>query len=294
MVSRNAFLTPWNYVDADPYAGIAASTITGPGWLESGDISLANLHSRFMMRVARYPGGEADLFVDLGEPRLIQCCAIVGHNLSSQATIQVTGYDDAGYASLHQGADTGVQFVWPRYIQTEALPFEARNWWTGQPTLEDVARMPRSWFSLLDQPRYARYWKFHFTDANNPWMDISRLILAPILQFGVNFLYDSSFGPGTRTTNTYSLGGVDFPSYRPPYRVATLNIQHLAQSEAMALVRAQFRRGIDRAAFMCIDPSDIANRQIYSFMAKFQALVPMIFSRPGRYGFGPITFEEAL
>ncbi|MFP5223096.1 MAG: hypothetical protein ACLGSA_12470 [Acidobacteriota bacterium] len=298
MASRKAFLTPWNYVDADPYAGIAPAVYSGPegDWLESGDMTLDNLHSRFMLRVSRSSGTTASLFVVLDEPRLIQCVGVMGHNMSGQARVQVVGYDDAGMTIEHAGANTGNQPVWPRYVPSGMLPFEARNWWTGQPTAEDLARVPRSWFTLLDQPRYTKYWGFHFSDPNNPagYIDISRVILAPIIQFSVNFTYGSTFGWGSRSTASYSLGGVKFSNYVPPYRVAALNIEHLLQDESFALLRAQSRRGTDRAAFMCLDPGDSQNRQVYSFMSYFNELVPMIFSSPNRRSFGTINFEEAL
>jgi hypothetical protein len=302
MADSRMIFTTWNYLDADPFADVPAATLSGPNgaWLENGDFSLSNLQTRYMADAARaldLDPAKTRIHVDFGQRRLVQCFVVLGHNLTRQATVRVAGYDDAPGSQAHAGADTGVQQVWPRYVAQAAVPFEAPNWWTGQPTMEDVARVPASWFGLLDQPRFVRSLDFFFDDQANPdgFIDIPRLFAAPVIRPKVNFLYGSQFGWQSQTTNSRSKGGVKHFDYCPPYRAANLMLQHFTKDEAYhRMLGMKSRLGLDREFFVCLDPSDVQYRQMLSFQANFAAMSLMTWSTYKQHSFETITLEEAL
>jgi hypothetical protein len=298
MASGNMFLTGWNYLDADPFSDVQAATLSGSNWLESGDCSLSNLQTRFLRQPARVvnvaePGVVRVVF---DRPRLIQCIALLGITCSTQAQVRAVGYDDAACTVPHAGADTGPQLLFPRYTATEALPFEAPNWWTGQPTAEMLARITRTWFHLLDRPRFCRAWEITIDDQGNTsgFWDIGQLMLAPIFQARVNFLYGSSYGWQTRTGISYAKGGTAFADYQPPYRAAALQVQHLSPDEAHLLLNHKSRMGTDRHFFCCLSPHDVQYRQLLSFRCRFSALTPMTWTTINLNGFETINLEEDL
>jgi len=297
MASGNFFLTGWNYIDADPFADVPAATLSGGDWLTA--MPLENLRSRFLReaaRVASLDPAAGVIRVVFDKPRLIQCAALLGITCSSQATVRVVGYDDAACTQPHAGADTGVQPLFPRYRDTASLPFEAPNWWTGQPTAEDLARIARTWFHQMDRPRYCRAWEISISDPSNPagYFDVGQVILAPIFQTKVNFLYGSSHGWQTRTQLSCAKGGTAFADYQPPYRAASLQVQHLSKAEAHQLLGIKSRMGIDRSFFCCLDPSDAQYRQLLSFRARFAALSMRQWATFNQNGFDALNLEEDL
>lgn len=304
-MAEKMVMTTWNYLDADPYADVQAATIWAPdgGWQDEtdGDFDLSNLQTRFLVEAARTATLDPEktvIHVDFPEERLIQAVVMLGITCSKQATVRVKGYD--GYARTtaleHPGADTGPQLVFPRYKATAATPFETRNWWTGQPTEEDLARVPRTWFDMFTGPRFAKHWSLFLDDQGHPdgYFDIGRVMLCTVIRPDINFLYGSQFGWQTDTTKTLSLGGVTFSNYQPPRRVANLTLNHQSKDVAYAIQRMQSRMGTDRSFFACLDPGDYQYRQLLSGQFTFSAMPIMTWDSPNSHSFGTISLEEAL
>ena len=231
-----------------------------------GTLPITNLKNPLLSAKARSTDALAastKFDADLGVARAIRVIAILRHNFSADATIQVRGYSDAGYTSLVW--DSTALAVWPE----------------GYPAVENKKRYQEDFYILLPSDQTARYWRTEIVDTSNPagYVELARAIFMPAFQPAVNMIYGASVGIGTDTTKTRSRGGVDYYDRKEPLRSARFQLDVLTEAEAFTDVfDLQWDRGIDREILFVFDPSDTGVLlKKRSWLATIRELSPIEF-----------------
>lgn len=290
MVNAKMLFTPWNY-------GWSAA-LSGGSWLAG--LPVSNLKGRILADIARSTDANPSstvIDIDLGRQELVQFCGLMGHSLTSNALVRLTGYADAGRNTPYPGADTGWVEAVPAYASTVQISPESSNWLSGKPTARNLDRFPRNWWAVLDAPKFCRWWRLAIDDRYNPagYVDAGQIMLAPICQLTINFLYGSNFGWMSDTTSTKSKGGVKFFDTADPYRVAGLQIQYMPKDEAYSVfLEAKRLLGLDREFFVSLMPIDLQYRHLFSFRANFAQLSRMTWQTYLRQSFDTVELQEAL
>jgi hypothetical protein len=290
MLNAKMLFTPWNY-------GWDA-TFGGGSWLAG--LPASNLAGRILAEVARSTDvtlASTVIDVTLARDEVVQFVGLMGHTCSANALVRITGYSDAGRTTVYPGAGTDWLEMVPAYAPTVQLPPESSNWLSGKPTARNLDRFPRNFFTVLPAPKFCRYWRVELSDVDNPagYIDVGQVMLAPVAQLSINFLYGSNFGWASDTTFTKSKGGVKFFDTADPFRVAGLQIQYMPQDEAYAVfLEAKRLLGLDREFFVSLMPQDFQYRHLFSFRANFAQLSRMTWQTYQRQSWDTIELQEAL
>lgn len=241
-----------------------STVLSGGSWL--GTLPITSLKNPLLSAKARSTNALAastKFDADLGVARAIRVIAILRHNFSAAATIQVRGYSDAGYTSLVW--DSTALAVWPE----------------GYPAVENKKRYQEDFYILLPSDQTARYWRTEILDTANPagYAELARAIFMPAFQPAVNFVWGHSVGIETDTTQTRSRGGVDYYDRKEPRRVTRFALPYLSQSEAFGQVfEMQWDRGIDKEVLFVYDPADTGVMlKKRSWLATLRELSPIEF-----------------
>ena len=221
----------------------ASYTTTLSGGLWASTLSLANLKNPLLSAKSRSANAlvaSTTFDADLGVARAVRVIAILRHNFSALATIQVRGYSDAGYTSLVW--DSTALSVWPE----------------GFPSAENKKRYQDDFYIIAPSDQTARYWRTSISDAANPagYVELARAVFAPAFKPDVNFIYGASLGLETDTSKERSRGGVDYWDRKEPRRTAQFQLKVLVESEAFQIFDMQFERGIDREIVFIFDSGD--------------------------------------
>lgn len=158
-----------------------ATALSGGSW--QGGFPLANLQNDLISKPARSTdclAASTRIVVDLGAAYDIRLLALLNHNLTLAATVQVRGYSDAGLTALEY--DTGSQYVWPQSLSEE-----------------DTGVWPNNWIFPLPAVGNARYALVEIFDEDNPegFVSIGRCWIGPAFEpedgvvFGVSLGYES-------------------------------------------------------------------------------------------------------
>jgi len=223
------------------------STVLSSGsWL--GTLPITNLKNPLLSAKARSTNALAastKFDADLGVARTIRAVNLMRHNFSADATVQLSGYSDAGYTNLVW--DSTALAVWPE----------------GYPAAEDKKRYQDDFPLILPSDQTARYWRTEILDTANPagYVELARAIFMPAFQPEINMLRNgAAIGIETDTTKKRSRGGVDYPDRKEPRRVQRFTLK-VTEAEAFDdILDMQWDRGIDREVLFVFDPEDVGKR----------------------------------
>lgn len=158
-------ITQLRFLCSFPSRGVSAGNWTSPQGTETGDFGLDNLNTDILEQRAQSPSGTLalwELISDTGVGNtFVDTVAILNHNLTTSALVQVQGSDDAGFGT--------VKFSFNMTV-------EKTNMYYIAPTLPTIS---------------ARYYRFLIQDPTNPDADGS-------LKIGV-ILFGSSVITSRRT-----------------------------------------------------------------------------------------------
>jgi hypothetical protein len=254
-----------------------AATLSAGAW--AAGAPLTNLQQGLLSLRARSSDALAastQFRVDFGgTTTIVRLVAVARHNLSLAATYRITAGTTAGASDVY---DSGTLDVWPAIYLPEDLEWEANNFWTGQPSADELEGYPISGIHDCGENVLARYWTIYFTDTANAdgYVELARLWMGPIWSPQRNYAFGAQFGWESRAVNEYSLGGVMFSEARSPARVLRLSLKALTANEAFGVVLdAQRRLGTNGTFWVLPEPSDTAHYFKRNFLAHFRAFDPL-------------------
>lgn len=256
---------------------IDGAVLSGGSWLPA--LPLANLQNRTLKKVARSSSlatSATQFTIALDRSRSIRALVLVNHNLTSNATVRVTGSDAADFSLLTY--DSGWSPAYPAVFDIETLQWEDDSFWSGQASQEDLEGLTQTALSVLAAPAFGRYWRWEISDPTNPagFVQIGRAFLSGEWQPSHNYSYGASLGVETSTAVATSLGGAEYFDRRDPVRVMRFSLEYLDETEAFARGFDLMRKaGIDREVFVIADPDDGPNIQRRSFLGRLRTLNPL-------------------
>lgn len=263
-----------------PFDVSAGGTISGGSWREGfGPECMQRDELDDFSRTTDVQPASTQWLVDLGREEVVQLVGFVDHNCTTAAQFRVTGWHDAAMTDPLDGADTGLQDVFPAYASTKALRPEDSNWLTGKPTERMLERFPRICFAIMDRPKFCRYLHYHVFDPYNPdgHLDVSRAWASSIFQPEVDIVRTAGFNwSDTQSERTRSPGGTVFVREQPLFRTATFTLGHLQTYEAYSQVMEMQRRvGTTRPFVLCMAPKQLQYLHLNTFYALFSQLMPL-------------------
>lgn len=256
------------------------STLSGGSWLPA--LPLNNIKSRFKSQVARSTNlAEASLVInaDLGKNRYITSLAFVGHNLSTNATIRIRFWSDAGMTSCVY--DSGYVEVWPRWYDTIQLRWGDDNFWNGRVLQSQLPSIPPLFFhvplnsSFNAKAQSVRAVTFNLKDDTNEdgYVQIGRMYLAEDWTPIRNMTYGATIAWNDPSIVDTSLDGTEYYEDRPKFRTITFTIDNMEYSEGInkALLMT-LDRGVTKDFLFVFDPSNSQLLQQRSFVGRLSQL----------------------
>lgn len=251
-----------------------AGTFSGGSWLST--LPLANLVTKQVSRVARSTNAVATstkFVVDMGRPFSISQMILIGHNLSSSATIRWRMSDSSGGSPALYDATTPAQ--------TPTIPFGSLPWgampWDGiDPTIYPGGRIN---IHNMPDPVYARYILIDIVDASNAdgYVQIGRFIAGDPWSPRVNMNWDPQVGYVDDSKAMRSYGGQLYVSEQRRRRQMSLQFDWLSENEAMAAMNIMLRLGIGGDVFITYDADDgdatLFQRSFYASLVKLDPTI---------------------
>lgn len=243
---------------------IESATVSGGNWLAG--LPVTNVATRDLAEVARSANDTATSTViqlDHGSAKTARVLCLVGHNLSSAATITWDRGTSAGGTQVQAGA--------------------AVNAWQITPTSYDG----RQWAAWVVVPATsARYDKITITDESNTdtyveiayvWMsDLWTTTYGPVtgLQHGVQDFSGAERGDG----------GAFWSTRRRRVRNVTMTLEAVTPTEAAILHELQVYSASTEPVCYCADTAVASDRQRYGFVGVLNELsaIEWPYNRMGR------------
>lgn len=267
-----------------------ASTLSGGSWLST--LPLNNLKSRFKTQVARSTNlSEASLVInsDLGRSRYVTSLALIGHNLSTNATVRIRYWSDDNMEVLVY--DSGYVDVWPRWYDTLDLRWADDNFWTGRVSQSQLGNMPSIFFhipqvSAFDPRSQAvRAVTFNIKDDYNTdgYVQVGRLYLSENWTPVRNMSYGVTIAWNDPSVVDVSLDGTEYYEQRPKFRTVAFTLDNMEYAEGVnkALLMGT-DRGVTKDVLFIFDPSDPKLLQQRSFIGRLTQLNPLEHPRFNR------------
>lgn len=210
-----------------------AGTLSGGDWEEARPLTYMQDRDTGKRARSTNDGTTATQFLlDLGaDPNdwLVGVIAIVGHNLSTSALVQITGSDesDLSPAVYESGWVDAYREIYPWGILRPGEPGYAN----GRPADTQPTGIP---FIQYVPDVACRYWLFEFDDTLNPdgWLEIGRLIVASRYQPSGNFQPGASMAVQTRTVRDDTDSGSFVHDEKPNRRVFDGTFDAIDEDEA--------------------------------------------------------------
>jgi hypothetical protein len=239
----------------DDWSGLAV--FSGGTW--RGSLPLSNLGQSELGRLARSASADplATWFdVDLVETgRPVRVLALLNHNISlGGSTYRLRGAREPTFSAPE--IDTGAA-VWPRVYPMSARNWNADNFWFGTYTKDDLKRLPRHLFVLLDTTKRLRYWRLEISDPGNAdgYVQAGGFFLGDAWQAAQGSPYGASIGWEDPTTSVRTLSGAKYPDLKQPFRVANITTQMMTDDEMYSQAfEIQRRAGTGRRVLYIHDP----------------------------------------
>lgn len=209
------------------------ATVYGGGWRDG--LPLSNLKIRRRSRVARSltsSPSDTCFIVDLGAVAIWRLFALAGHNISLDGRVRVRAGNDPTFASWDY--DTEWQAVWPAVYSTEALEWEADNFWSGAYT--ERQRQGLSWDIFVRPPTFlgARYIKVEIDDPLNQasFVQAARLMVADGWAPSRGMAYTPQFRVIDPSAVQTASSGAESYDVKQRLREASFSLNYLPESEA--------------------------------------------------------------
>jgi hypothetical protein len=232
-----------------------AATLVGS--TEQGSLSVGNLQDRRPEKKWRATGDSAEyVTIDLGAACACNALVLVGHNLSSAATLRVRGAASAAAVTASPVVDSGADSAWPS---------------SGKHSDPD---WPQEFSLVRFTSGTYRYWRLDIADDSNPdgYVEAGRLFIGSLFQ--PTFNVDTNVGLGliSPDARVRSPFGRSYSDPRgPASRRLTLPISAVDEAEMTAgLFELQRYCGLARDIAFCLDPSATTKFHTFSLQALFE------------------------
>lgn len=223
-----------------------------------------------------------------------QLFALVGHNLTRNATFRLRLYSDAAATALVY--DSGDTAVWPRVFRFGSLPWNDNRCWTGQFSDLEISGLRWSRPLWLDRLYPIRAARCQIADPTNPagYVECGIAEFSQGWPVSINFDYGAEYGFKPRTRFVQGIGGRKQFERRDKPRSFIGEIKYLPRDEALARgFEHQRQADIDIPFFWLPDPSSTTNLIRESYLARNADLGMLSYASFGRDRL-PLSLEEAL
>jgi hypothetical protein len=218
--------------------------VSGGSW--SASYPLTNIKTRYLFQRARSTDALASsstMVIDTGENQTIGVVALVRHNISTNGTVRIRGYEFSNLTGL--AYDSGAVTVYAG---------------------ED--------FAHAFTPTAARYWQIVISDTGNAdaYIEIGRVFIGWRFEPEVCADWGLNIGVESQTTVMQSLAGPEFFDSRPNRRIVTGQWSWLTQAEAHGVYLSILReQDVEKEVYAIFDPDTQFPDQCW-FLGRFRTL----------------------
>ena len=232
--------------------------VSGGSW--NASYPLTNIKTRYLFQRARSTDALASsstMVIDTGENQTIGLVALVRHNISTNGTVRIRGYEFSNLTGL--AYDSGAVTVYAG---------------------ED--------FAHAFTPTAARYWQIVISDTGNAdaYIEIGRVFIGWRFEPEVCVDWGLNIGVESQTTVMQSLAGPEFFDSRPNRRIVSGQWSWLTQAEAHGVyLQIQRQQDIEKEVFAMMDPDTQFPDQVW-FLGRFRTLSPIQWPYLDRHSVG--------
>ena len=263
------------------------ATLSGGSW--DATLTLANLQDRQLQLTARSTNDDLTSTIinaDLGTDNpIIQSMVIVNHNLSINTSLfRIRLSDDVTFATSDY--DSGWLDVYESLFTTNNLDWEDSNFWFGKILLDDLQGYSLNIIHLMPETYSNRYVRIEFDDTANTdgYIDLGRLMLAPIQALDINMEYGANIGWIDNSLVSESIGGAEYFDDRSKKRELKFTVGAMGKEESMQrMFELQRRKGVTGEIFVIPDSDDAENMFRESFLGRMTRLTPQTHQLINRY-----------
>lgn len=249
------------------------ATYSGGGWTTG--LPLENVKGPDQYIVARSTDAQATntrFTATLDRARPVQVLGIGYHNLTSTATIHITG-TSGGTQTID-----GTYAAYDAVYRTQDLDWEDPNFWFGTPSDEDLENIPRNFFAVLPQRAFADTITFQINDPQHPdnYVQFGRPLISNPFIPTINMAYGAQETLSDLTTVQRTLAGSRRFDRRRVLRGTQFELaDHPEYDLRMGAQEIMRRRGLSGQVFFIPDPTDLRTRYLKSFFGNFETLSPV-------------------
>lgn len=171
----------------------------------------------------------------------VGCFAIANHNFSVNATFRIRLYAENNFTNLVY--DSGFLEVWPAVYDTVLdLEWEYDNYWTGDPSQEDIEAYTTLLTHFFD-PKVVKSARVELLDTSNPagYLEFGRVFLANTFQPRINMSLNPSFGFTNQTEIEQALDTTEYFDVKRQKRSFSFTLDGLDEAEAIQKVNSMQR-----------------------------------------------------
>lgn len=218
--------------------------VSGGSW--NASYPLTNIKTRYLFQRARSTDALATsstMVIDTGENQTIGLVALVRHNISTNGTVRIRGYEFSNLTGL--AYDSGAVTVYAG---------------------ED--------FAHAFTPTAARYWQIVISDTGNAdaYIEIGRVFIGWRFEPEVCVDWGLNIGVESQTTVMQALAGPEYFDSRPNRRIVSGQWSWLTQAEAHGVyLQIQRQQDIEKEVFAMMDPDTQFPDQVW-FLGRFRTL----------------------
>jgi len=262
------------------------ATLSGGSWSQT--LPLDNIKNRQIQKTARSTSLaqlDTQFDIDFGSNKaLFQSIIICNHNLTLSAKYRIIISDDASFTTSVY--DSGFVNVFDSVFSNENLNWEDNNFWFGQILQDDLNGYKLNIIHLLNSSYFNQYIRVEFDDTfnSNGYVDIGRLIVAPVQALDINMEYGSNIGWIDRSLVSEAIGGAEYFDNRAKKRIISFTVGSMQKVEAMErMFELQRRKGISGEVFVIPNSDDVTNIFRESFLGRILALTPITHQLINRF-----------
>jgi hypothetical protein len=218
--------------------------VSGGSW--NASYPLTNIKTRYLYQRARSTSALASastMVIDTGENQTIGVVALIRTNLTTNATVRIQGYSNAGLTTL----------VYDSTALAVSVPGE---------------------FAHAFTPTAARYWRIIITNTGNPdgYIEVGRVFIGWKFEPEVCTDWGMSIGVESQTTVMQALAGPEYFDSRPNRRIITGQWSWLTQVEAHGVYLSILReQDVEKEVYAIFDPDTPFPDQCW-FLGRFRTL----------------------
>lgn len=267
------------------------ATLTGGTWM----LPLANLQNP---RITSLPARCADPS-DLAQSQIVATWSSAVYFTDIMLAGHSMGLDDKFRVTIKRNGNVlntpELTNVYGRQYDTEALPWEQANWFTGKPRLSDIEAYARHRLIRLGESYAADEILIELdataSAADGEDLDVGYLIVAAPLAPYWPYTWGRTFGFTERSLREVTAGGREIIAQRIAARKHTVTFTSLSKAEAMRIYDTAIKGSIHPVVFDP-DPDDTINAFREIFPAKLTVTSdPAESEIVGEWSIG-VTFEE--